>query len=152
MVGIPTLASPVEAFAYAITSGENGLLAANPQEWESALDRLVIDPALREALGARARAHVQEYYHPRRRTAELLETLNQACQQLAGEPFWAAPDFHAQDPPAHTWLNPDLERQPTLARLAFYTLRRRGLLTMLKQVWIYFRRLLAPVFPYRKRA
>jgi hypothetical protein len=33
--------------------------------------------------------------------------------------------------------------------MALYSLRYRGVGTLLKQGWVYFRRLLAPVFPFK---
>jgi glycosyltransferase involved in cell wall biosynthesis len=45
-----------------LRDGENGLLAASPDEWSEAIDRLVCDAALRKRLGAAGRQTVQEGY------------------------------------------------------------------------------------------
>lgn len=57
-LGVPTVASPIDAFRRVIRHGENGLLAGTVAEWEGALLALVDDPSLRRRLGNRARADV----------------------------------------------------------------------------------------------
>jgi hypothetical protein len=75
--------------------------------------------------------------------------LRQLCEGLPGEPleFLPAPSFQEG---RDFRIDPHVERNPTLARRALYSLGHRGLRTLLLQVWVYIRRLLAPVFPYRK--
>ena len=46
-------------------------------------------------------------------------------------------------------IDPELERNPTLAKRAIYSIRYRGLRTLLIQIWVYFRRLFAPIFPFK---
>lgn len=75
VLGIPTVASPTEAFREAITSGKNGWLAATAEEWEEALETLVRDVQLRRQMGEAARKDALERYHPQRRAAELLSIL-----------------------------------------------------------------------------
>ncbi len=41
LVRVPTIASPTEAFKFAIQSGVNGILAADEEEWSDALAMLV---------------------------------------------------------------------------------------------------------------
>ena len=77
LVGVPTVASPTEAFAYAIQHGENGLLAATEAEWVAALALLVENPAARQRLGAAARQHVYQNYTVQPRSLELIDTLEQ---------------------------------------------------------------------------
>src|SRR5204863_5326912 len=64
LVGVPTVASPTDAFAYAITHGENGLLAATVDEWQAALSQLIEQPEARQQLGAVARQRVYQEYVP----------------------------------------------------------------------------------------
>ncbi|RIK43877.1 MAG: hypothetical protein DCC55_04255 [Chloroflexi bacterium] len=81
LVGVPTVASPTDAFAYAIIDGENGLLAGNEEAWLAALTRLVEDPAERQRLGEDARRRVYAEYAPEPRSQELVATLQQIEQE-----------------------------------------------------------------------
>jgi glycosyltransferase involved in cell wall biosynthesis len=77
LVGVPTVASPTEAFAYAIQHGENGLLAATEEEWVAALAYLVENPTARQQLGEAARQRVYQNYTVQPRSLELINTLEQ---------------------------------------------------------------------------
>jgi len=59
---IPPVVQSVGANLEIVRDGENGLLARTPEEWLTALRRLVRDPELRRRLGVRARATVEERY------------------------------------------------------------------------------------------
>ena len=48
------------------------------------------------------------------------------------------------------WVGEKDEQSPSLVRMGLYNLRFRGIGTLSKQVWIYFRRMLSPLFPYSK--
>ena len=60
--GLPVVAHPVGINAEIVADGETGFLAADEAAWESALLRLIRDPALRRALGERGRQRVEERY------------------------------------------------------------------------------------------
>ncbi|ABX04806.1 MAG TPA: hypothetical protein DEF47_21575 [Herpetosiphon sp.] len=77
LVGVPLIATPIEAFRYAITHGINGMLAANEQEWIEALEALVTDPSLRQRLGHEALADAHARYSPKARSRELHNVLQQ---------------------------------------------------------------------------
>ncbi len=79
-VGVPTVASPTEAFRFAITHGENGLLASTTREWSSCLESLVMDAAKRQQIGTAAHRHVMAQYTSAVRGAELESLLNQIWQ------------------------------------------------------------------------
>jgi len=53
--GIPCVASPTEQYRSFVREGEDGFLAANPEQWRLALDVLVADEAYRRKLGRAAR-------------------------------------------------------------------------------------------------
>jgi hypothetical protein len=61
-VGVPAVASPVGAATSLIQTGVNGLLASSEDEWVDALDRLLGDTALREALGTAGRRTVEAHF------------------------------------------------------------------------------------------
>ena len=66
ILALPSVCSPRQAFREVIVAGENGLLAATAADWESMLERLILDPALRRRLGGRALQNVLERYAPER--------------------------------------------------------------------------------------
>jgi hypothetical protein len=83
LVGVPTVASPTEAFAYAIRDGVDGFLAATPGEWRQALTRLIEQPALREQVGEAARRAVYAAYLPEGAGQTLVATLHTIRQRHA---------------------------------------------------------------------
>jgi glycosyltransferase involved in cell wall biosynthesis len=157
LVRVPTIASPTDAYRFAIHPGENGLLAASDSEWEQALTHLIEQPELRRAMGEMAYTKVLQGYHPQIRAAELVSLLDQVSIHLLGAPFWehdlnstpASQAGMSASLPKDFCIDPELERNPTLAKRAIYSIRYRGLRTLLIQIWIYFRRLFAPIFPFK---
>ena len=145
LVGRPTIASPSEAFQFAIRSGENGILAASPVEWEQALEGLITRPAERLAMGQFAYQDVLRRYHPERRSQELLEILAEFVPLTSA--IHAAPIVNPHFDVQAAGIR---ENHPTLWQLGLYNWRSRGLWVIMKQIWVFFRRLLAPIFPYRK--
>jgi glycosyltransferase involved in cell wall biosynthesis len=160
LVRVPTIASPTEAFKFAIQSGVNGILAGDDNDWSDALTMLVEETDVRQTMGESAYTDILERYHPLRRTEELIDTLDQIHEQIYEEHLWIA--YKPRPTQAHfpsdnrlaepTWDSAAVERTPTLAQMALYTLQHRGLRTMLMQVWIFLRRLVAPIIPYKKTA
>jgi glycosyltransferase involved in cell wall biosynthesis len=65
-VGVPVICSSVGVNRDIIRHGENGFLAASPEEWRAALDALLSDPALRRRVGQAGRATVESTYSARR--------------------------------------------------------------------------------------
>jgi len=144
LVRVPTIASPISAFRYAIQSGENGWLAESNQDWEKRLSELVEDTRLRKQMGNQAYQDVIARYHPQVRSRELVSTISQIVEKLNYPKFEARPRIN-QDLERVT---PEYERHPTYLQMGIYSLRNRGWKTLLKQIWIYLRRLLAPIFPF----
>ena len=60
--GIPGVYADLPAYREIISNGENGYLAATPEEWEAALTVLIEDAALRSKVGSAAQKTVQEKY------------------------------------------------------------------------------------------
>jgi L-malate glycosyltransferase len=60
--GIPCVATEVGTTPMLIRDGENGLLVRTPEEWVSALERLLDDPDLRRRLGEQARQDAVDHY------------------------------------------------------------------------------------------
>lgn len=83
-VGVPTVASPTDAFRHATRDGETGLLAGDPPEWEAALARLVGDELRRVRLGAAARADVAARFAPAAQGRELRAILEEVAARVGG--------------------------------------------------------------------
>lgn len=73
VLGIPTVAVRNQTFSEVITDGVDGLLAMTTVEWVTVLEKLIVDPKLRQVMGERARqkvlrdytnrnSHSEEYY------------------------------------------------------------------------------------------
>ena len=60
--GIPCVATEIGTTPMLIRDGDNGLLVRSPDEWLSALERLIDDPELRRRLGEQARRDAVERY------------------------------------------------------------------------------------------
>jgi glycosyltransferase involved in cell wall biosynthesis len=150
LLRVPTIASPSDSYSMAISQGENGYLANGVQEWTDYLEALIEAPELRKNLGARAYQDILQRYHPEVRSVQLVDTLN----LIAGHKF----EFHNQNQnldlspeksPTVYWSSAEQERFPTLFQRGLYTLRHRSIQTLIKQIWIFIRRLVSPIFPYR---
>jgi len=84
LVGVPTIASRVEAYEHAITTGQDGLLASTSDEWRTALQTLLEYPDRRLAMGEAARRTVYTRYTPERRAEELWSILDEVWQKFSG--------------------------------------------------------------------
>lgn len=63
-VGVPTVATPTVPLCDAILPGATGLLAADEEAWEHALDRMLDDGAGRVRMGRAARIHARARFGP----------------------------------------------------------------------------------------
>lgn len=159
LLRVPTIASRTDAYQYAIQSPSNGMLASSEAEWEDCLARLVESQALRHALGEAAFEHVRSAYHPLVRSKESTDIINGIYQETRGQPLWTEADLEGQAQarrsaemqPGRYWLPAHLENHPNLTDRAWYMLRHRGIFALFDMLWIYFRRLLAPLIPFQKR-
>ena len=60
--GIPVVASPVGHHCNLIRSGENGILAGTPEEWEAALLKLLQDPSFARRIGEAGRESAEKRF------------------------------------------------------------------------------------------
>ncbi len=159
MVGVPTVASPTDAFAFAIRSGQNGFLANTHDEWVDALSALVEDLGLRNTMGGTAFESVMVEYHPVTRAKELVERLEEISQSLRGKPFWIEkkplPEeivFRTQKSISNKgWMSQQYEKGPSYIQMGLFQMRVTGLMVTLQFVWVFFRRLISPLIPYKKK-
>jgi glycosyltransferase involved in cell wall biosynthesis len=150
LVRVPTIASPSESFKDAILHGDNGFLANDIQDWERCLEVLVKQPQVSSSMGENAYQDVLQHYHPLVRAHQLVDSLNSFNSYRF--------EFHYNDQKMNLpderllqsyWSSAKLERSPNLFQRGLYTLRYRNLQTLLKQIWIFIRRMVSPLFPYR---
>lgn len=95
VLGIPTVASPTDAFRRVIRSGENGLLAATGAEWERHLLALIDDSALRRRLGNRARDDVFLHATPEAQADAIVAALAAAVERSGSGRRGASTDVGA---------------------------------------------------------
>ena len=156
MVETPTIASATDAFCFAIRDGENGLLAEDAGGWEASIERLVQEPEMRVQLGKMAYQMVRENYHPVRRAQQLAATLDEMRLRLRDEAGGQVLQTGVESlnaraqarSAAQHWLPRRYEQDPSNFALGLYSLRHKGPWTLARQVWIYLRRKLAPLFPF----
>jgi hypothetical protein len=86
LVGVPTVASPVEAFRHAVGNGEDGLLVSTTDEWKVALATLLENPDGRREMGEAARRKVYAHYTPEKRASELSDTMQRIVDQHCSAP------------------------------------------------------------------
>jgi glycosyltransferase involved in cell wall biosynthesis len=73
---LPCVASPVGANTEAVMDGINGFHATDVDEWERALEKLILSPDLRASFGAKGRQHVEERYSLRSYRANYVKLLS----------------------------------------------------------------------------
>lgn len=85
---VPSIVSSTRTYREILVDGEDALLAGTPDEWSTALERLISDPVLRRRIGMRARAKARANY-----------SLDVAADTLST--FLAPPAFDARPSAAH---------------------------------------------------
>ena len=73
--GVPTIASPVGVLAEIARDGHTGLHATDAESWETALERLLNDPELRDEIGVAGRRLMVERYSVQAVADDFAETL-----------------------------------------------------------------------------
>lgn len=81
-IGIPGVASPVGVNGDILREGENGFLAQSPEQWETALETLLVDPLLRTRLGQNARQTVEQSYSVAVNLPKWLEAIEQTIERV----------------------------------------------------------------------
>jgi glycosyltransferase involved in cell wall biosynthesis len=79
-LGIPAVSARVGVAQTVVDTGRNGLLAGSPDEWRTALERLVADASLRQRLGAAGRDTVAADYTIERVAPLLVDGLTFAAR------------------------------------------------------------------------
>ena len=79
-VGIPVVCSPVGMNTEVVQDGDNGFLAESEKEWTEKLALLIENPGLREAMGQRGRAVVEERYSVKSNFPKLMQVLEGALE------------------------------------------------------------------------
>jgi|GEM_PF-528345 len=84
-IGVPIVAAPIPAFVQAIRPAETGFLAETIDDWHSALEQLLHDPNLAQAVGDAAYEHVRTDYTFEALAPQLERSLRE-IMALAEEP------------------------------------------------------------------
>jgi hypothetical protein len=84
LTATPTVASSTEPFRDAIVHGDNGLLAADLDDWVACLDHLVEDEQERKRLSHRARRDALLRWSPHLQGHRYLDLLERARAHVAG--------------------------------------------------------------------
>ncbi|MFL6582928.1 MAG: glycosyltransferase family 4 protein [Chthoniobacterales bacterium] len=84
-LGVPIVASDIDAFRDTITNGHDGFVARNEPEWIAALSTLIGDANRRAAIGEHARETVLRRHSSEARAAELALILPELLGAAAGE-------------------------------------------------------------------
>ncbi len=84
--GIPSVVTPTATYRAAMTPDQHVLFAADSQEWQRQLVRLIESPELRRRIGDNARRHALEHFNPTVGAGILDRTLKTASQTGAGKP------------------------------------------------------------------
>lgn len=83
LAGVCSVASPTGPFRRVVRNGENGLLAATPEEWEQHLESLICNPDLREKFAEEAMANTLFSYGPVHRTQQVAKLATYLTQPAA---------------------------------------------------------------------
>jgi hypothetical protein len=128
LVGTATIASPTQPFSEVITHGRNGMLAESPDEWYSALDFLVREPAERRVFGDRSRRAALLDFAPAlqgHRYLDILQSVRSQSVPASKTHTWR--DVHDDEPSAPFVLDTyDLRRHDSTPEAGGpVTMRRR---------------------------
>jgi glycosyltransferase involved in cell wall biosynthesis len=89
--GLPVVGSPVGANCDIVRHGREGYLAASPQEWLAALERLIGSPRLRREMGQNAGLKVRHCYSLEQGVLAWLRIIERSeCMPVEGEAHLAA--------------------------------------------------------------
>jgi glycosyltransferase involved in cell wall biosynthesis len=155
LVSTPTIASKTDAYQSALRSGSTGIVASSIEEWQGALTMLVGDKDKRQAMGAAGREAAIQSYSPRVRA----NGFHLILQQVTGRKSLPGDDGKRSHPRKTEENFPQghdsgkvarLEKKPSLLTMAGYSLRYRGLGTLIKQIRVFLRRFISPLVPYKK--
>jgi len=150
----PTVASTCGEFSEAIEDGINGLLSEN-DEWLDKLLRLVDDSVLRKRIGKKAYQEVMDSYHSTSRSVELVKSLNELSFEIRGRKVFSQPispsSLDLDSALKNSQMREVAQDEPNDFQRGWALLWRRGPVELLGNIWIFIRRLLAPLFPFRNQ-
>ena len=153
LVRVPTIASGTDTYKASIQSGVTGLIASSISEWQNSLTQMIADQKLRRGIGTSAYNEVLHSYASTTRAEEFLNILQQVTNRdLKTMAIHKKKSSHfISDPVTLDSIQKmdQMEKSPSLIRMAYYSLRHRGMGTLAKQIWIFFRRLISPLLPYQ---
>jgi len=84
LLGLPSVLSPTATYTEILQPDRDVLFARGMEQWEQQIERLIDDPALRQALATRAHARARELFAPSRADASWLPLIDPLAS--AGRP------------------------------------------------------------------
>lgn len=155
LVGTPTIASKTDAYQLAIRSGTTGIVASSIDEWQEALTALIDDKDKRQAMGEAAREAVNRSYSPQVRADELRlvfqKMIGRRIPQVSTGKVSSLISTKENIAGGYDYGKvARLEKSPSLFTMAGYSLRYRGMGTLIKQIRVFLRRFISPLVPYKK--
>jgi glycosyltransferase involved in cell wall biosynthesis len=155
LVWTPTIASKTDAYRSAIRSGTTGIVASSINDWQASLAALIGDSDKRQAMGAAAREAAIQSYSPRVRADEFRLILQQVTGRnillVSARKTSSRATIEENFPGGYDSRKvARLDKTPSLFTMAGYSLRYRGMRTLIKQIWVFFRRFISPLMPYKK--
>jgi len=123
-------------------------------EWQDALTLLLGDHAKRQAMGSLAYDQVLQHYSPQARAKQFLTIIEKVTGQdllLNRHKGKGSTTKHEKSPADRLIIDvKGYEKSPTLISMGLYSLREHGITMVLKQAWVFFRRLISPLIPYKR--
>lgn len=83
-LGIPTVATAIGTNFRVIEDGESGFLAKSEEDWYQFLEKLILDPALRDRIGRAGRLRVERLYSVKANAPTYLEVFRQTYSRQSG--------------------------------------------------------------------
>jgi glycosyltransferase involved in cell wall biosynthesis len=156
LVSVPTIASSTSAFQTAIHQGIDGMVVSSMEDWQKTLTGMVGDKDLRKEMGEAARKEVIRSCSPEVRANEFRLILEKVTGQenLSDGSGLSKPTRETSGRYQTVFDSKAvsrLEKTPSMIMMAGYSLHFRGMATLIKQIWIFFRRAISPIIPFKKR-
>jgi glycosyltransferase involved in cell wall biosynthesis len=93
-MGVPVICSAVGTNCEVIRHGENGMLAASPQEWLDHFELLASDPAERQRLGEAGRRTVEQGYSMKHCASSFARVVEEAVANRQDAEGYELPETH----------------------------------------------------------
>jgi glycosyltransferase involved in cell wall biosynthesis len=108
--GLPVVANPVGMNREMVVHGRTGLLASTPDEWAAAIERLALDPPLRQQMGSAGRRLVEDRFNVASWGPRFARLVNNVARGRPAD--WQPVVPSGQDGPAERVCDPEEAAAP----------------------------------------